>query len=446
MTSASVERHEHHGRSPVAVRFVTVGDELLSGDTVDTNSAFMGERCRELGLDTICAVSVRDRIHEIAAAVRDAAQAAQVCLVSGGLGPTADDVTAAAVALASGRPLQRQATILADIEAKFRAFGRPMAAMNCKQADLPEGATWLPNPVGSAPGFLVEVGECQVFVMPGVPWELRKMMREQVEPRLRERWPLAPWPRRMYRLLGRGESSIATDVEAVVDRARARSAGLAALTIHYRANFPEVRVVLEATRSAQGHGASAEELASFDQELISVLGPALYGLGEADLAPRVIRAATNAGLHLTTAESCTAGGVAKLLGAIPGASSCWRGSIVAYDNAVKTRLLGVDPEVIQAHGAVSEAVAVAMAHGARTAMAADLAVGVTGIAGPGGGNDEKPVGTVHIAVSDRHGVSHERLSLRGNRGRVQRGASAWALKLLWDRLVDQGHAHIEVFD
>ena len=424
-------------------QILTVGDELLSGDTVNTNLAFLGERCRRLGLEVVRALSVRDRIDEIVAAVREAA-AADLLLVSGGLGPTSDDLTAEAVARACGVGLVRDAASEAAIAALFAARGRAMPEINRKQADFPAGAEVLPNPIGTAPGFaVVQPGGCLVACMPGVPREMKKMMAEQVEPRLQARFAPPEIPRRVYRLVGRGESAIAVDVEPLAAAARARSPGLAAMYVHYRAATPQVLLILEGLAGADGARATEAELASFDTPFAAALAPALYGIGEAELEARVLTACRRAGLWLATAESCTGGQIAARLTSVAGSSAVVRGGVVAYDNAIKTAVLGVPAEVIAAHGAVSEPVARAMAEGARRVLAADIAVGITGIAGPGGGSPEKPIGTVDVAVADAAGCTYKRLALFGDRALIQHSAAVWALKLVWDRLVERGLAQVE---
>lgn len=427
-------------------QILTVGDELLSGDTINSNLAFLGERCRRLGVEVVRALSVRDRIDEIVAAVREAA-AVDLLLVSGGLGPTSDDLTAEAVARACGVGLVRDAASEATIAAMFAARGREMPAINRKQADFPAGAEVLPNPNGTAPGFaVVQPGGCLVACMPGVPREMKAMMLEQVEPRVRARFALPEIPRRVYRLIGKGESAIAGDVEAIAAAARARSPGLAALYVHYRAATPQVLLILEGLAGAGGARASEAELRSFDGPLAAALAPALYGIGEAEIEARVLTACKRAGLWLATAESCTGGQVAARLTAHAGSSAVVRGGVVAYDNAVKVGVLGVPDEAIRAHGAVSEPVARAMAEGARRVLAADVAVGITGVAGPGGGSAEKPVGTVDVAVADAFGCTYKRLKLWGDRALIQHAAATWALKLIWDRLVERGLAQVEELD
>jgi nicotinamide-nucleotide amidase len=459
--------HPHDNASPASglppVAFLlTVGDELLAGDIVDGNKARLAASARAWGLEVRRATSVRDRIEEIVAALQEAAAHAHVCLVSGGLGPTTDDVTTAAVAQAAGRPLRRDPGAVLRLEEKFRRYGVPaMPPANLKQADFPEGAEILDNPIGSAEGLRCELPRpaasgaqgsgsaqpgCQVFVMPGVPHELERMLAEQVAPRVRERFSLRSVPRRVYRMIGLGESAVAAKVEPIVARARARSPGLRAVYVHYRAHMPQVTVAIEATPGPGGEQATAAELASLDAELVEALAPAIYGIGEAELPARVVAALTAAGLRFATAESCTGGGLGALLTSIPGSSACFRGGIISYDNDVKERLLGVPADMLAAHGAVSEPVARAMALGARRQLGSDLAAGITGIAGPGGGSPDKPVGTVHIAVADGEETYHKALHLRGSRGIVQAASALWALELLWKRLVARGLASVTAGD
>lgn len=439
--------------SMAQAQILTIGDELLSGDTVNSNLAFLGERCRRLGVTVVRAVSVRDRVEEIVAALADAARWADICLVSGGLGPTSDDRTAEAVAEACGVPLVRNPEAEAAIEAMFAAFRRPMPEINRKQADFPTGADVLSNPIGTAPGFAVHLPRsadrgrgCWVACMPGVPREMKRMMAEQVEPRLGRDFVLSQVARRIYRAIGRGESAIAVDLEPIVAEARRRSPGLANLYLHYRATTPQVLIIAEGAGGPDGARATAEELASLDEGFVAALQPALYGLGEADLPVRVVGALCRSGKTVATAESCTGGRVGALFTEVAGASGCFAGGVIAYDNRIKIEALDVSRADLAAHGAVSEAVARAMAEGARRRLGTDFAVATTGIAGPGGGTEEKPVGTVDIAVADAEGCSYKRLSLRGERLLIQHVAAVWALKLLWDRLVERGLARVESLD
>lgn len=422
---------------------VTVGDELLAGDIADTNLSFLARRCRSVGATVVRAVSVRDRVDEIAEVIGRAVRSgAGVCLVSGGLGPTTDDLTTAGIARAADVQVCRDAAALQRLADKFRAFGRPMPPANEKQADFPEGAEILPNPIGSAEGFELTIEGCRVFSMPGVPRELRKMTDEQVLPRLTSAWSLREVPRRIYRVLGHGESSVAQRIEGALEQARTRSPGLANMYVHYRASMPQVSVILEGVAGPDGASATIEELATLDQAMIDALSPGLYGIGEADLPTRVVEAAVAGGKRIAVAESCTGGLLGSMITAVSGSSACFRGGVISYDNGIKRELLGVDAGDLETHGAVSEPVARAMAAGARRVCGADLGIGITGIAGPTGGTPDKPVGTVHIAVCDETETTHKHLHLRGDRGTVRQASALWALKLVWDRLVAAGLARV----
>lgn len=432
------------------VHILTIGDELLAGDIVDRNSAHMARWCRSRGLVVKRSVSVRDRQPEIVAALHEAARDGDICLVSGGLGPTTDDLTAESVAAAAGVGLRRDPEIVRRLEAFFESRGRRIVEANRKQADFPEGAEVLDNPVGTAPGFAVELREPSalwVACMPGVPHEMHRMLAEQVEPRVRERFSVLEVPRRIYRALGSGESAVQEKIRVAVDEARGRSAGLANVLLHYRAHMPEVLLNFEALAGEDGSPAAThDELGSLDAGLREALGRALYGIGEAPLQVRVVRALIDNGRTLATAESCTAGLLGHVITEVPGASAAFPGGVISYSNAVKRDQLGVPAQMLEEHGAVSEPVARAMAEGARRLMGSDLSVSITGIAGPDGGSAEKPVGTVHLAVCDENGTEYKRVRLHGNRGTVRRASAMWALKLVWDRLVERGEASIQELD
>jgi nicotinamide-nucleotide amidase len=271
------------------------------------------------------------------------------------------------------------------------------------------------NPIGTAPGFAVQLPQsaehgrrCWVACMPGVPREMKRMMAEQVEPRLGRDFVLPRVERRIYRAIGRGESAIAVDIEPIVAEARRRSPGLANLYLHYRAATPQVLIIAEGADAGaegpDGARATAEELASLDEGFVAALRPALYGFGEADLPARVVGALCRSQKTVATAESCTGGRVGALFTEVAGASACFLGGVIAYDNRIKIEALDVSEADLAAHGAVSEAVVRAMAEGARRRFGSDFAVATTGIAGPSGGSAEKPVGTVDVAVADAGGM------------------------------------------
>lgn len=460
---------------PVRACLLTIGDELLAGDITDTNSAFMGAQLRRCGVQVVRQTSVRDRLDEIVAAL-ELSQDCDICLVSGGLGPTTDDLTAVALARAARVELVRDPEVVKLLRERFEGhlrrhaerFGEASATAlmeaNLKQADLPQGATRLDNPVGTAPGFALRLGNdarsLWVACMPGVPREMEKMLLEQVLPRVGERFSLEKIPRRVYRLLGDGESSVQNRIAKATELIETEPS-LAGVMLHYRAHTPEILLAFEALPDREGVHASGGALRQLDPVLREALGEELFAIGEAELPERLVAAMSAAGLRLSTAESCTAGGVAQMLTEAKGASAIFDGGFVTYANETKTKWLGVPAELIEAEGAVSESVARAMARGLFAKTRSDLCVVTTGIAGPGGGTPDKPVGTVHIAVANAIGhqdsapypdqtreprIVHRRLRLRGNRGTVRRSATVWALKMIWDQLLEAGLADLEATD
>jgi nicotinamide-nucleotide amidase len=378
----------------VNAEILTIGDELMRGEIVDSNKARLAERLLSLDLETRFQTSVGDDPEDIADAFRRAAGRSRVVLVSGGLGPTRDDITVEVLARSFGRELVLHEPSLEGIRAFFARFGRTMAANNEKQAWFPEGAEVLPNPVGTAPGCMLEQGESLFFCMPGVPRELELMMDEQVLPRLGARLGRRGVVRAMLlRTFGVGESTLD---EMLRDVAKDGD-----VVLGFRTAFPDnyVRPV--------ARGASAEEaeakLARVCQAIRERLGPIIYGSGDETLEEVVGRLLREHGLSVAVAESCTGGLLAERISSVPGASDYFRGGVVAYANAAKTALLGVPEALLREHGAVSEAVARAMAEAVRERFGTDLAVATTGISGPGGGSAEKPVGLVWVALAREAG-------------------------------------------
>jgi nicotinamide-nucleotide amidase len=374
----------------VKAEILTVGDELLRGEILDSNKSLLSERLLSLDIETRWHASVGDDPADMTDAFRRAAGRSDVVLVSGGLGPTRDDLTMKVLAESFGLELVLHEPSLAVIREFFARFGREMALNNEKQAWFPAGAEVLPNPIGTAPGALLEVEDTLFFCMPGVPRELERMLDEQVLPRLAARRPGGAVVRaRLLRTFGMGESNlddllsdVATDGDVVLG---------------FRTSFPDnyLRPV--------ARGASAEEaerkLARTCDAIRDRLGPLVYAEGETTLEAVVGDLLQRAGKTLAVAESCTGGLLAERISAVPGASEWFRGGVVAYANAAKSSLLGVPEAMLREHGAVSQPVACAMAEGARERFGADLGVATTGIAGPTGGSAEKPVGLVFVALA-----------------------------------------------
>ncbi len=377
---------------------LTIGDELLRGEIVDSNKAFLSERLLGLDIETHYQTSVRDDPADMTDAFLRAAGRADVVLVSGGLGPTRDDLTAEVLARSFGRELVLDEAALATIQAFFRSVGREMAPNNAKQALFPQGALVLPNPIGTAPGFRLDVEGSSFFCLPGVPREMMRMLDEQVLPRL-ARQPGAAGPggpvlrAALLRTFGIGESNLDAELKDV--------AASGDVTLGFRTSFPE-NVLRPVARAATAEEARAK-LAQVCQVIRERLGPLVYGEGEESLPALVVRLLRERGRSLAVAESCTGGLLAQLITDVPGASEGFRGGIVAYANEAKRELLDVPGELLERHGAVSEEVARAMAEGVRRRLGADLGVAATGISGPGGGSAEKPVGLVHLALSGPEG-------------------------------------------
>jgi len=391
---------------------ITIGDELLRGEIIDSNKARLAQRLLLLDLDCRHQVSVLDDRSDMRDAFLRAAERSDVVLVSGGLGPTRDDLTTEVLAETFGRKLELDPASLVEIEAFFARVGREMADVNRKQAYFPHGADVLVNPIGTAPGFSLSVprrggaGEVVFFAMPGVPRELDRMMEEQVMPRLgqllevRDRGGAeggasgAAAPRRvvraaLLRTFGMGESTLEAELR---DLARDGEVELG-----FRTAFPDnfLRPVARARTAAEADRRIEEVVRGIRQKL----GPIVFGEGDDSMESVVGRMLREAGKTLATAESCTGGLIAERITDVPGSSAYFLGSIVAYSNAAKRSLLGVADALIEHEGAVSEAVVRAMAEGARERFGSDLALATSGISGPDGGTPAKPVGLVWIALA-----------------------------------------------
>ena len=400
---------------------VATGDELMSGAISDSNGAYACARLREAGVKVKRMSVVGDGQGEIHNAIAEAASRATIVIVCGGLGPTEDDRTAAAAAQVAGVPLMRHPEALAHVTAMFQRFKVPMTPNNQKQADLPQGCELLDNPIGTAVGFCVLTGVAKVYYLPGVPVEYRTMLDEQVIPRLAalSRVPLAT---RVIKVYGIGESQLETDL-----------AGLALapeIELGFRATFPELHIRLY----AQGAADLASLLDQAEAAIRARVGDRVFATGDMSLAGAVGELFRARGWKLAVAESCTGGLLGAAITAEPGSSEFFERGWVTYSNQAKTADLGVAQALLEAHGAVSEAVARAMAEGARTRSGAQVALAVTGVAGPGGGTPEKPVGLVWIAAASASGTTAKAHNFRGDRERVRR-ASVWAALDMARRLI-----------
>ncbi len=408
---------------------LAVGDELLDGRVADANTRDLGDALAQLGLELCGARTVPDARSAIVAALRAAVDEADVVVTSGGLGPTSDDITGECVAEAAGVGLRFDAEAFARIGMMFAARAIPMPESNRRQALLPSSAQTLHNDQGTAPGFVTPFasarGASEVWSFPGVPREYRHLLEERLVPRLRARLAQgAPsvMVRRTLRSLGLSES-------AVGERLGALEREHPDVRVQYRAAFPEILVrVIVTGADRDAATARADELALRAR---SDIGGSVYGAGDEPLEERALRALEQRGATLAVAESCTGGLVAKRLTDVPGSSAAVQGGVVAYANQVKTAALGVPTTMLDEHGAVSEAVARAMAEGARARLGATWALSTTGIAGPSGGSADKPVGLVWFGVAGPGGTAaHQKRLPDFGRERIREMASAWALRFL----------------
>lgn len=403
---------------------LAIGDELLSGETVDTNSSYLDGLLEGLGWTVRRHLTVPDDEAAIAAAFDLAARDAELVLSTGGLGPTEDDLTMAGLARALGCGLIRHEPTIEAIRARFRAFGREMTPNNERQAMVPGSGEVLDNQAGTAPSFTAKLHRATVFLMPGVPREVRWLMENRILPRIPKGDEAIV--RRTLKLVGLGESKVEHSIRDIVRARREIHWGYRTLGLE---NHVKMR--------ASGAGARAA-LDAAEAELRAVFGSKVYG-ADADTFPAVVGALLReAGARIAAAESCTAGLVTKLLTDPPGSSDYVLGGVVSYANSVKTEVLGVRAEDLAAHGAVSEVVARQMAEGVRRRLGATHGLATTGVAGPGGGSAEKPVGTVWIAVASEKGTEARLLRLPGEREWVRNGAALAMIDLL--RLVVMGRA------
>ncbi len=409
------------GQTPVA-EIVAVGSELVQGNVVDTNSAYIARALGRLGIQTRLHCAVGDILPQLVEALQQAYRRAEVVIVTGGLGPTKDDITRQAVAASAGRGLVPDEDSLKRIEEFFRHRGYKPTENNLAQAMIPEGATVIPNPRGTAPGFMLEVQSARVFALPGVPGEMKLMLEQSVIPHL-VKLGLGGQVRisRQLHMFGEGESSIDSKIRQWLD-----PEGNPGIGITVTGGI--ITVTLAATAADE---AAAESLVRKpESEIRKALGELVFGTDDETLQQATARLLLERRLTLATAESCTGGLVTGMLVETPGVSASLLGGIVAYSDELKVVELGVRRKLLEKKGAVSPEVAQAMARGARERLGADIGMGITGIAGPEGGTPAKPVGLVYIALADRESYRTRECRFRGSRNEVRTRAVHTALNML----------------
>src|SRR5271166_3061113 len=400
---------------------IAVGSELLTPDRLDTNSLFLTEELNKLGVEVVRKSVVGDNRDNLRAAFAEALERVGVVVASGGLGPTDDDLTRETVAELLGRKLIRNEEILRAIEARFRSFKRDMPEINTRQAMVPEGAEVLDNSRGTAPGLWLETQGRMIALLPGVPRELKPMFVEQVLPRLARRVSGARMIHRELRVTGLGESHVEQRIAAIYKR-------YSDVNTTVLAAPGEVQVHLRMWTDDFAH--AKKTLDDIVQGFEIALTDRIFSRDGSSLDEVVAHLLILNNATISAAESCTGGLFAQRLTSIAGSSTYFLGGVVCYSNELKTAWADVPASLIAAKGAVSAEVATALADGIRHRAGSMLGVGITGIAGPGGGSEEKPVGTVHIALSTAAGVKERRLHFPGDREMIRIQASQAALDMV----------------
>jgi nicotinamide-nucleotide amidase len=403
---------------------LTIGDELNRGEIVDTNSVWLAAELTGLGAHVRWRSSTTDDAADIAAALGAAAARARLVVCSGGLGPTEDDRTVDVAARLLGVEPTGDPGHESRMRARFAERNFKLTPNNLRQVRVPAGAEVLENKKGLAPGFRVKLGAADLYFLPGVPREMKAMFTDEVMPRIAPLFGAAARvASRTWRVAGMGESHVDHALSGLID-------GVSDATLHFRIAFPEnlVTVLVRRAHEAEAHAL----IERIDKDVRARLGHHVYGVDDQTL-PEVVGARLRAAhAQLAVAESCTGGLLGQLLTSVPGSSDYFRGGVVSYGNDIKTSLLGVKPSTIAAHGAVSDEAALEMAEGVRRALNATHAVAISGIAGPGGGTHQKPVGTLHIALSAPSREPEVRhLVWPGDREQVRQVAAYTALFMLY---------------
>ena len=405
---------------PSGVEILCIGTELLLGNILNGNARWLAEELSALGLPHYRQTVIGDNRERLIDQVQDIAGRSRVLITTGGLGPTPDDLTTEAIAAAFSTPLEERPEVWADITAKSRSRGREPSAETRRQALLPRGAEVLPNPTGTAAGMIWSPVEgFTLLTFPGVPSEMRAMWQQTAAPWFRQSGlSHGAYVSRMLRFWGIGESALAAQIGDLLDQSNP--------TVAPYAGRGEVKLRITAQAASQ---AEAQRLVmATEDDLRRRTGQLCFGVDDQSLATVVLEHLRRRGQTLSVAESCTGGGLGAELTAVPGSSDVLLGGVIAYSNAIKNKVLGVPEALLEQVGAVSDPVAEAMAEGVRRLTGSDWSLAITGIAGPGGGTESKPVGLVHLAVAGPDGCESHPIRLGSSRGRD------------WIRMVSSGEA------
>ena len=405
---------------------IAVGSELLTPYRLDTNSLYLTEKLNALGIEVRFKTVVGDDRERLARVLRAALDRSSLIILTGGLGPTEDDVNREVVAEALARPLREVAEVRQSIEERFARLGRAMSPNNARQALVPEGAEWLENKKGTAPGLWIEEDEVRILLLPGPPHELEAMFESACLPRLARLSTGERLLSRVYKVVGLPESEvdqrIAPIYKAYTSVTTTILAVAGAIEIHLRA------------RAAHEDEAEAL-LTELGDKIELALGDHVFSTRGESLEQIVAMYLNMKQKSVAVAESCTGGLLSERLTRVPGSSGYFLGGVVCYSNDLKTKLAGVPPALLETHGAVSKPVAQALAEGIRNRSGADIGIGITGVAGPSGGTPEKPVGLVYISLADERGTQVREFRFPGDRERIRHWATQAALELIRRRMM-----------
>lgn len=406
----------------IRAEIITIGDEILFGQITDTNTQWIGSQLTDIGIRPTRKTSVGDNRKDILSAFSEASERADIVIVTGGLGPTKDDITKQTFCEYFESSLEINQEALKLITDFFAKRGRVMTELNIQQAALPTNATYIPNLWGTAPGMWFEKDGVIYVSLPGVPYEMKSLMEFEILPRLQKRYNQNNITHRSVRTIGIGESFLATQIADWEDALPEH------IKLAYLPHFGQVKLRL--TGSGTDSTQLNEELQAQIDQLLPLIRENVFGFDSDELESVVGALLTKSSSTLATAESCTGGFVASQITSVPGSSQYYQGTVVSYSNQVKVNILGVSPQTLETYGAVSEETAREMAEGARRSLNTTYAISTTGVAGPDGGTIEKPVGTVWIACATPTETVTQQLKLSGTRKINIELTSSYALNLL----------------
>jgi nicotinamide-nucleotide amidase len=410
----------------LSAEIIAIGSELLTPDRSDTNSLWLTEKLNEIGIEVKLKTVVGDDAARLEETIKDALKRSDVVVTTGGLGPTEDDITRAVAAKAVGRELIYKQEVFDEISRKFERLGRKTPDINKRQAFIIQGAEVLPNPNGSAPGILFVENRKFLVILPGPPREMKPMFETEVLHRLKEKAGGVVVRRRILRVAGMGESALDELIAPIYKQYENPQTSIL---------FNKTEIEIHLTAQADSETGAQKQLDELADKICEKLGNAVFARNGELMEEVVARMLTEQKKTVATAESCTGGLIAQRLTELAGSSKYFMEGIVSYSNEAKMHSLNVPKEMLEKHGAVSSQVAEAMARGARERAETDFAVSVTGVAGPDGGSEEKPVGLVYFGIADASGVEHRRFIFPGDRFLIRWRSSQAALELLRRKLL-----------